>query len=483
MVKIERSSTKPTVSTQLSLCAEIVRIAVETCVKKIRVKTVKAIVGHVTQSLPRPDGSYCGPLVKDYIKTLKVILEYPPHAEHFSKAEWCDLVDFCNETLNDLNGFSNQRSSGFSDGNSIRDPWRGGSSRSATPGIEISYRQRASQTSSQENGMSELRESAEEILLCLDHLISVPHAPMLDKSSIILTTLLNLLESSFSTGNTQQAAFECINTIMTCIRIDDVSLALQTFRNVLPIMQRLWNAKASAIKDHMLKLMLYGEVYFTRLISSDAVGDCKSNLQDLLEVFQQDYCKRPEREQLQLEDLLLCRISFVGKRPSSTKVFRLRSAMIKAEKPWFLLSLYASLVIALDSELKFGEMVVQTDDIENRPKRRKLTKNLDDIFQFTRSTDTTQKIFALQVLTFVFDKLPLEVDDGLDWNWEVLLPCLSDDSGVVASWAMLALTRCVVCCNKQVVKTNCYLLQCRRPMFHQHIPFARVLAPNMAISR
>lgn len=454
MVKIEHSSTKPTVSAQLSLCAEIVRIAVETCVKKIRVKTVKAIVGHITQTLPRSDGSYCGPLVKEYIKTLKVILGYPPHAEHFSKGEWCDLVDFCNETLLSLNVFSNQRPSGFSDVNSTRDPWRGGPGRSATPGIDNNYRQRASRISSQENGISELRESAEGLVLCLDHLISVPHAPILDKAPVVLMTLLNLLESSSSTGNAQQAAFECINTTMTCIRIDDISLTLQTLRNVLPIMKRLWNAKASAIKDHMLKLMLYGEVYFTSLISSDEAGDCKSGLKDLLELFQQDYCKRPEREQLQLEDLLLSKTRFLGKRPSSTKVFGLRSGAIKAEKSWFLLSIYASLVIALDSDLKIREKIIQTDDFESCPKRRKVATNLDDVFQSTKSTDTTQKLFALQVLTFVFDKLPLEVDDGLDWNWEVLLPCLSDDSGIVASWAMLALTRYAVNCNKQVIKTD-----------------------------
>ena len=447
MVKAERSSSKP--SAQLSLCAEIVRIAVETCVRKIRVKTVKAIVGHVTQTLPKSDGTYRGPLVKDYIKTLRVVLEYPPHVEHFSKAEWCDLVDFCNETLHDLNGFSNQKSLGYLDGAFIRDTWRGGPSRSATPGIEISYRQRASQINSLDNGMSELRESAEELVICLNHLISVPHAPILDKASVVLMTLLKLLESSFTTGNTQQAAFECINTTMTFIRIDDISLALQTLRNVLPIMQRLWNAKASVLKDHMLKFLLYGEVYFTRLISSDPVGDSKSTLEDLLEVFQQDYYKRPERELLQLEDLLLFKIRFVGKRPSSTQIFGLRFGTIKAEKPWFLLSIYASLVMALDSDLKSGEQIVPPDEIENRPKRRKLTKNLDDVFQLTKSADTTQKLFALQVLTFVFDKLPLEVDHGLDWNWEMLLPCLSDDSGVVASWAMLALTRYAIHSSKQ----------------------------------
>lgn len=463
VVKIERSSTKPSV--QLSLCAEIVRIAVETCVKKLRAKTVKAIVGHVTQTLPRSDGTYYGPLVKDYIKTLKAILEYPSHAEHFSRVEWCELVDFSYETLQNLNEFSNvaQRSSGFSHGNSIRDSWRGGTSRSSTPGVEISHRNRTSHVSSQ-NGMSELRESAEDLVLCLNHLISVPHAPILDRASVVLTTLFNLLNSSFSTSNTQQATFECINTIMTSIRIDDISLALQTFRHLLPIMQRLWNAKASAMKDHMLKLMMYGEVYFTRLISSDAEGDSKSHLEDLLEIFQQDYYKRPEREQLQLEDLILFKTSFVGKRPSSTKVLGLRPDAVKAEKSWYLLSMYASLVIALDSDLNTCEKIVQADDIDNRPKRRKLTKNLDEIFQCTKSADMTQRLFALQILIFVFEKLPLEVDDVLEWNWEVLLPCLSDGSGVVASWAMLTLTRSAVHYIQQIVKTNFYYFKRRQPM-------------------
>ena len=482
VVKIERSSTKP--SPQLSLCAEIVRIAVETCVKKLRAKTVKAIVGHVTQTLPRSDGTYCGPLVKDYIKALKAILEYAPHAEHFSRAEWYELVDFSHETLQDLNDFSNvtQRSSGLSHGSSIRDSWRGGPSRSSTPGVDISYRNRSSHVSSQ-SGMSELRESAEDLVLCLDHLISVPHAPILDRASVVLTTLLILLNSSFSTSNTQQATFECVNTIISSIRIDDISLALQTFRHLLPIMQRLWNVKTSAMKDHMLKLMMYGEVYFMRLISSDTEGDSRSHLEDLLEVLQQDYCKRPERDQLQLEDLILAKTSFVGKRPSSTKVFGLRPDVTKAEKSWYLLSIYASLVIALDSDLKTCDKVVEVDEIDNRPKRRKLTKHLDDIFQSTKSADMTQRLFALLILIFVFEKFPLEVDDDLDWNWEVLLPCLSDDSGVVASWAMLTLTRSADHHMKLIIKTNSHHLKRCQSMSCKLISSARVLAPNVAIGR
>lgn len=440
--------TKSAAKSRLSLCAEIVRIAVETGVKKIRFKTVRAIVGHITQTLPGSDGYFCEPLVDDYFKTLKVVLGYPPHAEHFSKGEWCDLVDFCIETLHDLNFTSSQRSSGFLDGNPTRDSWKGGLSRSATPGIDIDYRHKASHINSQENGTPQLRNSAEELVLCLYHLTSIPHAPILDKAPAALTNLLNLLESSSSTSNAQQAAFECINSIITAIRTDDISLTLQTLRNLLPIMQRLWNAKTSALKDQMLKLLLYGEVFFPSLISSGEAEDCKSNLKDLLEVFQQDYCKRPEREQLQLDDLLFPNTRFAGLRPSSIKVFGLRSGAIKAEKPWFLLSIYASLIVALDSDLKICEKMVSTDGFENRQKRQKLTNNLDDIFRSINSTDTTQKLFALQVLTFVFDKLTFGVDE-MELNLEVLLPCLSDDNGFVASWAMLVLTRCANFCNQQ----------------------------------
>ncbi len=448
VVKIECSiytksskSTKSAAASRLSLCAEIVRTAVETGVKKIRAKTVRAIVGHITQTLPGSDEGYFVPLMKDYFKTLRVVLGYPPHAEHFSKCEWSDTVDFCNETLHDLNSSSSLKSTGFPDGSSIKDAWSGVRSRSATPGVDNDKRQKESHINSQGNGILKLRDCAEELILCLYHLTSVPHAPILDKALAALTNLLNLLESSFA-GNAQQAAFQCINSIMACIRTDDVSLTLQTLRNLLPIMHRLWNTKTSALKDQMLKFLLYGETYFPRLISLDETGDSKSNLKDLLDAFQQDYCKRPEREQLQSEDLLFSDNGFFGKRPSSTKVFELRAGAVKAEKPWFLLSIYASLIISLDIDFKIREKTVQTGDFENPPKRQKLAKNLDDVFQSTKSTETAQKLFALQVLIFVFDKLPVE-GDGLTWNLEALLPCLSDENGFVASWAMLVLTRCV----------------------------------------
>ena len=411
--------------------------------KRIRVKTVRAIVGHITQTLPGSDGNYCEPLIKDYFQTLKAVLAYAPHAEHFSKDEWSELVDFCDGTLHNLNSFSSQKSLGFQDGNSVRDSWRSVPSRSATPGIDTDYRHMTSHTGSQENGLSKLRECVEDLVLCLYHLTSVPHAPILDKAPTILKNLLDLLGSRSSNGTAQQAAFECINSIMSFIRSDDISLTLQTFRKLLPIVQRLWDPKATSLKDHMQKLMLYGEVYIPSLISSDEAGDCRLNLEDLLETFQQDYCKRPEREQLQLDDLVFSNTIFIGKRPSSTKIFELRPGAIKAEKSWFLLSTHASLILALDSDSRHFQKIVDVDDFETPSKRRKLTKHLDDIFQSTRSTDTSQKLFALQVLTFVFDKLAPEAVQ-LDWDLEALLPCLSDENGFVASWAMLVLTRCAI---------------------------------------
>lgn len=427
--------------TRLSLCAEIVKIAIETGVKRIRVKTTRAVVGHITQTLPGSDGTYCEPLIQDYFKTLKVVLAYPPHAEHFSKDEWCELIDFCNQTLYDLNSVSSQRSSGvLLDGSSSRDLWRGVPSRSATPGTDINSRPVASHIGSQENCVLKLRDCAEEPILCLFHLSSVPHAPILDKAPVVLTNLLNFLGSSAITGNAQQAAFECINTIVACTRSEDSSLTLQTLRSLVPIMHRLWNAKASALKDHMQILLLHSEVYFPSLISLDEGGECKSNLQDLLETIQQDYCKRPEREQLQLDDLVFLTNRCAGTNSSSTKLFELRCGAIKAEKPYFVLSIYASLTLALDTDLQVCEKIAQTDDYENRPKRRKITNHVDEVFHFINSTDTTQRIFALQVLTFIFDKLPPEFVD-LDWNLEALLPCLSDDNGLVASWAMLVLAR------------------------------------------
>lgn len=412
------------------------RLAVELGVKKFRYKTVKAIVDHITQTVPTSDSGYCEPLAAEYFKSLRIVLEYQPHPEHLSKDEWHEVVDFCNETLHDLNATSNGKNAHSLNGNSSMDSFNICLSRSATPGTVSDNGHQASNRSSQHLVKLNLKSSVEDIVLCLKHLMSASNAPVLEKAQTTLENFCEILTLSSRPGMLLQSVFEAINSVISRIMTDNVDLTLNIINNLLPHIRRFWETKSRSLKDHMLVSLLYGEVYFFRLVSTDETGDCKHDLHRLLQVFRQEYCKRAEREQLQLEDLDLPDHPLEGDRPLSIQAFELRSAALKAEQPWFLLYISASIVLVLSAWDARG----RDSALEHPPKRRKLNSPVDDLLELTKTSDMQDRLFALQVLTFVFDKLVIDIE-YLQHYIESLLSCLSDDTANVVSWALLALAR------------------------------------------
>ncbi len=441
VAKNQAKSQAGQIASRLSACAGVVRIAVELGVKKLRHKTVKAIVDHITQTVSTPDNSYCEPLAAEYFKSLRTLLEYQPHPEHLSKDEWHNVVDFCNETLNDLNATSSENNAYLVDNNAGMGSFTVCLSRSATPGTVADHGRQASNRSAQHTVKLGLRSSVEDLVLCLKHLMSASNAPVLEKAQVTLKTLCNLLAISSRPGLVPQTVFESINSIITRIMTDDISLTLHIMGVLLPNIRRFWETKSAALKDHMLVSLLYGEVYFSRLISLDEAGDCKADLNRLLQVFRQEYGKRPEREQLQLEDLDLPDHPFSANRPLSIQAFELRSAALKAEQPWALLYISASIVLVLSGDIACGRSI--DDEIEKPSKRRRLNKPIDDILELTKRADVQDRLFALQVLAFVFDRIVVDIDN-LQRYLESFISCLSDDTPNIASWALLVLTRYLI---------------------------------------
>lgn len=425
---------------QLSACAGVVRMAVDMGVKKMRSKTVKALVEHITQTLPMPNKEYCEPLLIDYFKSLRTVLEYQPHLDYLSRAEWLEVVEFCNKTLHNLNAASSAGHAAVANGLSSVTSFRSRHGRSPTPGTPADYGLQASNRGSQRIGGVSLRNIAEDLVLCIKNLVSASNAPILDQAEATLKNLCDLLATLSSPGIVLQTVFESINAIVTQIMTDDISLMMQTMGNILPNIWRLWDIKSPTLKDHMLISLLYGEVYFSRLASTDEPSDCVNDLSRLLQVFRQEYSKRPEREQLQLEDLDLPDQPFCSERPLSMKAFELRSAASRAEQPWTMLYISASIILVLSADDSARGKSVDAPSVENPPKRRKLDKPINEILADAKSTDVQRRLFALQVLAFVFDRIVVDVE-SLNHYLEPLLQCLSDDNANIVSWALLVMTR------------------------------------------
>ena len=412
--------------------------AVKVGVRKLRFKTVKALLEHISQTLPTSDGTYCEPLIAGYFKALRTVLEYAPHPEHLLKEDWHDAIDFCNASIRDLNHPAIENISSSANGVHNHTSSNRLASRSATPSFHGNRLRDSSSHGSQ------LRASAEDLVHCVRNLTAVSNAPIVEKASVTLNGLLDLLEMSPQLGNTQQAALESINSIIIRITTDDTSLVLQSLRRLFPLIRRFWQAKSAGLRA-MLTSMLYGEVFLTRLLTSDEDGDCRVDFLGVLEVLRVEYCKRLEREQLQLDDIDLSDHTFRSDRymPMSIKACELRLGAHKAEQPWTILHMSASILTAISANNGVHEVQNGSADLDPPPKRRRIAGALDEVLELMKASTAPEKLYALQVLLFVFDKLTVDVGD-MERILHLLLPCASDDNGSIASWAIMALTWCVI---------------------------------------
>lgn len=435
-----RAPAKAQAASRLSTCAGVLRLAVELGVQKLRYKTVKALVDHIVQTLPNADEGYCAPLVLDYFKTLRTILDYQPHAEHLPKDDWHELTDFCIESVVSLNSSPDDGDSSLSHRVRASDSFSDARSRSVTPHVRDSAR-RSTQRASQRSVNSTLKASTEDIVLCLRNLHSVPNAPIIEKSEVVLQTMLELLDKSSNASHVQQAAFDCINAIIARIVTEDSSLASQTLKSLVPLVCRFWQGKSPTLRDSMLVSLILGESYFLHLLQSNASGDFKADLRILLEAFKDDYCKRNDRDKLQVEDLDLSQVLTYNQRqaPLGLTAFRPRLGLHKAEQPWALLQVGTAIMASLDSHILMPSAQAEIDDAQHSSKRRKLQSAIGEVIQSLKAPQTSGRLYALQILSFLI-AAPAADKRLLQQSQEDILSCLSDTNDSVVSWAMLAMS-------------------------------------------
>ena len=442
-------STKTKVENRLTSCAALVRTVVEVGLKKLRYKTVKAFVEHIIQTLPTADGGYCQPLIADYFRALAALLQYKPHPEHFRGDDWHEVVDFCVQAARDLNRPSELNVSGSSNRTRFQNGLRSnrdGPSRSVTPSTMGDYSHGSSHNISQRAADPQLRGSDVQIILCLQHLASVPNAPISDRADLVLATLVDMLQSYQKVLSIRQPAFECINSIMSRIVAINIDLSLQTVKSVTPLLRRLWDPKLNAapFNDTLLAFLSYGEILLPRMISEDRTGDCNATLQALIEVLSNDYCSRQPLGQLQLDDLVLLDPNHdISKQmPLSTRICQVRLDGLRAESSWCLLSRSAAIMVALENAAIAHEDPSDEDEVQH-PKRQKLEHPMDDVLHYVKGSLLPEKLYGLQMFVFIYDSL--QFDEGaLQCHLDALLLCLSENDGLLVSWAMLAMTSYVV---------------------------------------
>ncbi|KAL8736025.1 MAG: hypothetical protein Q9166_000587 [cf. Caloplaca sp. 2 TL-2023] len=439
--KAKSSSQKNPAASRLSACADAVRIVIEVGVTKFRLKTVKAVLDHVTQTLPAPDGGYFEPLSSQYFKVLRTILEYPSHPEHLAAEEWHDLTDFCIQATKELVLTQSDSAVTSFDGDESSLFARGRLNRSATPSIRsASAMGRPNGHTSRLRNDAQPKAPAEDVFSCLKHLVSTSNGPVLEKAQTLMETLLDFLLSSTHSDHVQQLAFETINTVLSRIYTSDVALTLRTLEGLVPIIRRNWSTKSPSLKEHMLVPLVLGEPYLPHVKFRES-DDQSADLIGVVEVMREEYCRRHDREQLQIDDLDFAEVA-IGhqkERPLSIRAFRLRFGALRAEASWSLICVTASIITTLSGQRRISDDAADLASGRRATKRRKTEDPVDALFQRVKLSAPADKVHALQVLCFVFDMTQLE-PDALQGHIEMILIHVSDKSSSLCSWSMLAIT-------------------------------------------
>jgi serine-protein kinase ATM len=418
-----RSISQASSESRLSECASVMRVAVEALLTNFRKKSLHALFDHIIQTLSDPNGDLRELLSLDYIKCLRSILEYPPHTEHLSDEVWTEATNFCLLYLGhtatgepELTIRTNRHSSSERLDSNVGNVMSFGSISNHT-------------VRSARNSMNEL--VIEEIVICIQLLTSSPNAPIPSSAEKLLNGLSHFLSSS-STEYSQQATLKAVNSIILQVLFDQSTLVKEIFLDIIPVLRRLWTGKLSGLKD---------EVLITIMLCTDLLQDNNQIslrplnvelIEGLADVMLSEYIKRPERELLQMDDVI-----FYQKSTSvaDTQFIGPRFGSLKSEQNWTVSWTIARLLSLVD-ERNDRYYTSPVDDIPN--KRPRLTSRIDGVFQDAASGIGNIKTCSLQLLVFIPCRMGAEEAKTLI---DKLMGIIMDDNDFQASWAFLALTR------------------------------------------
>ncbi|OAX85516.1 hypothetical protein ACJ72_00105 [Emergomyces africanus] len=439
-ISVEKSSynraktplSKSPSGTRLTTCASALRTTVELGVRKIRSKSVTALLRHVSDTMQNPGERLWEPLSGDYIKILRTILQYPPHLEHLSKDDWHHIVNFCFQAIG-----VNKPSEGSL--LSIRSRTRLQSESLGDPGSPASSVER-SPLRHNRNSRSEATSKTDELETCIQLLFSSPTAPILDEPVRLIDGLVDYLQSQNSISRTPQAAFSALNSVLLKLITDDIPLVRNTLLDVIPIIKRFWRTKSGILKDEMLITLMLGKPILQQFTQSSPPDSFAEMLQGLTERLYQEYIRQPEKDFLQVDDLIF---TFgPTPRPMGTRTMAPRLGVLRAEQNWTILQIIAEFSTILDNMCHTLDNEPQTMGRPN--KKQHLLSRRSDFFREAWTSTGVTRICALQLLPFILLEKEPEVEE-LSTHLKQLTVNILDENGTIASWAMIAIASIASC--------------------------------------
>jgi ataxia telangiectasia mutated family protein len=430
----------------LATCSDVLRMTIRAGAGKLKKKTVKAVIEHVTQLLPTSNGEYCAGLNQFYLKVLGTLLEHEPHVEHLDEDDWTATVDFC---LHGISDFSREGrgEDQLSNGTPTSLPYQGSSSGRAST-TKLSVRSAGNRNSA--NAVT--RKNSEELLECLLYLVSANNAPIIERAEEIIQGIMQFLRShGFLVNPIHQVAFSALNVTLSSMNTDRTSLTQSLAPDLIPIIGRLWSSKSlskdemlNSVKDEMMVTLLQLRLHMERFVIDNSAKGFQKDVEELETILRNDYGKRVDRDQLQLDDLDLGSFSseeFESKASIRMGSLKLRNHAIRAERKWAILKSLCVLDELLHvrvpplSEDEEGNAI---DDSIHPRKRRRIAQRYDGFAMRLGSQEAGERLAALQTIIFMLPDQSLS-KEALGDLLNLLLSCIADQRGEICSWALLAI--------------------------------------------
>ena len=407
---------------RLSSCASVIRMAVDIFQRNLRIKTIRAIIDHITETIPVPGEGLWEPLSLDYIKSLASLLRYRPHVEHLGEDDWEALIGFCLASIGLQDNEENQLSiRSTRSGNDDSSEGRSTPSR-MTPAPATRERHNAN------------RNSIEEVMLCIQYLTAAPNAFLQSKAQTVLHGLVGFVESPPTgvSGNTHQLAFSSINAVVTKVLFDQSDLVCSCLLNLVPVIRRLWaTTKLQALKDELLVTLMLSLVTLVDAAQKSPSEALALDIKELVSMLHSEYVEGSPKQSLQIDEVVFFQKDTACQMP----VYGPRLGLARSEYYWTMIWMIAEL-FKLSEHI--NACVKATGSHEDSVKKVRSQSEIQDIFRDAVSATGTRRTCALQLIPFLESELDNETKEIF---LRRLVSSISDDSGTVSSWTMVALTR------------------------------------------
>ena len=423
-----KSRQQETTESRLNVCADALRSTIEASLPRLRLKSLNALIGHFVQVLPNTDRTFFEPLSVSYLRTLSIVLRYPPHAEHLPQPSWNELVDLCLQGVESFvetvhHGPVNNRSS-------------------VPAGTLDSLSSRFSQAHTTRQRAASAKSSS--TFQCLRCLVSTTTHHLLDRARQICDVTIAYLSATSSSADALDA-FSVLHKCLSKLSLESVQDTQQYLLRLLPVITAKWRQKTPELRDEILKVFVALQDHLLIMVEGVGGESLQGRLDDLNEALIDDYVMseiRPRRSHLTLEDLSLDLVSNALRQnhPLQARSIALQTSNIEAEHNWTVLWFIAMFSWCLDRLASRSNRGGDGSPVTPQ-KRRKLDNPLVGAVQkAARSSESlASRTRWIQILAFICNTCSLS-HSNLELILSALLQLASNTSNLIASWALVALS-------------------------------------------